>query len=119
MPAGKFPCENFLGGCRLSIVRWRTASLVTCTWLLLLCLLTGKVFGGERSAGTEALNFMLEAGVTGGQTPGAGLGSACEHGRFGASCEFKCQGGDGGFCTDEGIICFLGEFLFFEGGDVT
>jgi hypothetical protein len=33
----------------------------------------------------------------------------CAHGRFGPKCEFECHESEGGFCTDEGIVCFVGK----------
>jgi hypothetical protein len=86
-----------------SMIRHRTGHGMTVIWLMLLSFLANNVLCGEGMRNSGPSNFKGVGGT-------GAMPSSCEHGRFGPNCEFECHGGEGGFCTDEGIVCFLGMF---------
>jgi hypothetical protein len=106
--------ENLLPvglGAGLRNAKWRLTNLVAFALILSLCFWTDTAIGGEKAADTESryLDPESQSAHLAEAITRSATASLCEHGRFGPKCEFECHGGEGGFCTDEGIVCFLGE----------
>jgi hypothetical protein len=98
-------------GAGLRKAKWRITNLLALGLLLSLCFWTEKAIGGEKAGVTESryLDPESQSAHLAEAITRSATSSLCEHGRFGPKCEFECHGGEGGFCTDEGIVCFLGE----------
>jgi hypothetical protein len=111
MAVGKISSSAGGGGRCLISPSWKIAHILGLVGLLSLSFWIETAVGGDE--GTPTSNLFRDPEFQSAYLATAialsGKASLCEHGRFGLKCEYECHGGEGGFCTDEGIVCFLGK----------